>query len=101
MTTSAPAHVRSAPAAPAPVRASAAGSPATRSLISDQELARPRYRAAYFTVLTVTTVLFAAAFLFPLYWMASSALETPREFAAQTPTLLPKSVHVTAYRDAW
>ncbi|UWE10942.1 carbohydrate ABC transporter permease [Actinacidiphila bryophytorum] len=78
-----------------------ATAPATRSLISDQELARPRNRAVYFAVLALTTVLFAAAFLFPLYWMASSALETPREFAAQTPTLLPKSVHTDAYRDAW
>jgi multiple sugar transport system permease protein len=83
--------------APAPVSAS----PATRSLISDQELARPRNRAVYFAVLTATIALFAAAFLFPLYWMASSALETPREFAAQTPTLLPKSVHLSAYKDAW
>ncbi len=80
---------------------SAPSSAGSRSLISDQDLARPRYRAVYFAVLTATVVLFAAAFLFPLYWMASSALETPRQFAAQTPTLLPKSVHTAAYRDAW
>jgi multiple sugar transport system permease protein len=72
-----------------------------RSLISDQELALPRNRRRYFAVLTLTVVVFAAAFLFPLYWMATSALETPQQFAAQTPTLLPKSVHVAAYRDAW
>jgi multiple sugar transport system permease protein len=83
------------------VSAQAGAASATRSLISDQELARPRNRVVYFAVLALTTLLFAAAFLFPLYWMAGSALETPREFAAQTPTLLPKSVHVTAYRDAW
>jgi multiple sugar transport system permease protein len=72
-----------------------------RSLISDQELARPRNRRLYFAVLTLTVVVFAAAFLFPIYWMATSALETPQQFAAQTPTLLPKSVHLAAYRDAW
>ncbi|WP_335982552.1 MULTISPECIES: carbohydrate ABC transporter permease [Streptomycetaceae] len=76
-------------------------SPATRSLLSDQELARPRNRRVYFAVLTVTVLVFCAAFLFPLYWMASSALETPKQFAAQTPTLLPKSVHLAAYHDAW
>jgi multiple sugar transport system permease protein len=72
-----------------------------RSLISDQELGRPRNRRLYFAVLTLTVVVFAAAFLFPLYWMATSALETPQQFAAQTPTLLPKSVHLSAYHDAW
>ncbi|WP_435137130.1 carbohydrate ABC transporter permease [Actinacidiphila sp. bgisy144] len=76
-------------------------SPATRSLLSDQELARPRNRRVYFAVLTVTVLVFCAAFLFPLYWMASSALETPKQFATQTPTLLPKSVHLAAYHDAW
>ncbi|MFC5910545.1 carbohydrate ABC transporter permease [Streptacidiphilus monticola] len=72
-----------------------------RSLISEQQLARPRNRALYFTVVTVTIVAFAAAFLFPIYWMATAALETPTEFAAATPTLLPKSVHLQAYSDAW
>jgi multiple sugar transport system permease protein len=72
-----------------------------RSLISDQALARPRNRRIYFAVLTLTVVVFAAAFLFPVYWMATSALETPQQFAAQTPTLLPKSVHFSAYHDAW
>ncbi|WP_377267793.1 carbohydrate ABC transporter permease [Peterkaempfera sp. SMS 1(5)a] len=75
--------------------------PAVRSLISDLDLARPRKRAIYFTVLTLTTVLFAAAFLFPLYWMATAALETPAQFAAATPTLIPRSVHPEAYSQAW
>jgi multiple sugar transport system permease protein len=73
----------------------------SRSLISDMELVRPRNRRLYFAVLTLTVLIFAAAFLFPLYWMATSALETPQQFAAQTPTLIPKSVHLSAYRDAW
>jgi multiple sugar transport system permease protein len=73
----------------------------SRSLISDMELVRPRNRRLYFAVLTLTVLVFAAAFLFPLYWMATSALETPQQFAAQTPTLIPKSVHLSAYRDAW
>jgi multiple sugar transport system permease protein len=73
----------------------------SRSLISDMELIRPRNRRLYFAVLTLTVLVFAAAFLFPLYWMATSALETPQQFAAQTPTLIPKSVHLSAYRDAW
>ncbi|MFK0172924.1 carbohydrate ABC transporter permease [Streptomyces sp. NPDC090306] len=76
-------------------------STAPRSLVSAQELARPRNRRIYYALLTLTVVLFVAVFVFPLYWMASSALETPREFAAATPTLLPKSVHFAAYRDAW
>ncbi|MEU6841843.1 carbohydrate ABC transporter permease [Streptomyces sp. NPDC046716] len=82
-------------------RTSPSADPAQRSLISTKELARPRNRRLYYAILTLTVIAFAAAFLYPLYWMASSALETPRQFAEQTPTLWPKSVHLSAYKDAW
>jgi multiple sugar transport system permease protein len=74
---------------------------ATRTLISDLELARPRRRAAYFTVLSVTLVLFAAAFLFPLYWLVTAALKTPQEFAGTTQPLIPHHFQVSNYKDAW
>jgi multiple sugar transport system permease protein len=44
---------------------------------------------------------FAAVFLFPVYWMFTAALETPAQFAAATPTLIPHDPHLGAYRDAW
>lgn len=74
----------------------------TRSLISDSELTRPRARVYYFAALTVTTVLFAAAFLFPIYWMVTAALKTPAEAADNTVgSLVPHSLHLANYADAW
>ena len=44
----------------------------TRTLVSPAQLARPRGKAVYWTVFTAVVVLFALAFLFPVYWMASA-----------------------------
>ncbi len=74
---------------------------ATRTLISDIALKRPRTRAVYFTVLALTTVVVAAVFLYPLYWMATAGLKTPAEFAAQSVTVLPEDPSLSAYADAW
>jgi multiple sugar transport system permease protein len=74
---------------------------ATRTLISDIALKRPRTRAVYFTVLAATTVAVAAVFLYPLYWMATAGLKTPAEFAAQSVTVLPHNPSASAYGDAW
>jgi multiple sugar transport system permease protein len=75
--------------------------PTTRTLISDLELGRPRTRIAYVVVLTLVTVVFAAIFLFPLYWMMASAVKSPAEAALPNPTFIPKAVHWSSYRDAW
>jgi len=72
---------------------------ATRTLISAVDL--NRHRVAYVVAVTITLVLFSAAFLFPLYWMASSAFKTPVEFAQTPPTLVPHSFHPENYSDAW
>jgi multiple sugar transport system permease protein len=72
-----------------------------RTLISDVALKRPRNRLIYFTVLGVTTIVVAAVFLYPLYWMATAGLKTPADFAAQSVTLLPKNPSFSAYADAW
>jgi multiple sugar transport system permease protein len=74
---------------------------ATRTLISDIALKRPRTRAVYFTILAVTTVAVAAVFLYPLYWMATAGLKTPAEFAAQSVTVVPHHASASAYGDAW
>jgi multiple sugar transport system permease protein len=74
---------------------------ATRTLISDIALKRPRTRVAYFTVLALTTVVVAAVFLYPLYWMATAGLKTPADFAAQTVTVIPSNPSLSAYGDAW
>jgi multiple sugar transport system permease protein len=74
---------------------------ATRTLISDVELGRGRARLAYHAVLAVVTILFALAFLFPLYWMVTAALKSPVEFAQPTPTFVPHSWHPENYAQAW
>lgn len=71
----------------------------TRTLISAVDL--NRHRAAYFVAISVTLLLFTAAFIYPLYWMASSALKTPVEFAQSTPTFIPESLHPENYSTAW
>ncbi|MFI1292190.1 carbohydrate ABC transporter permease [Streptomyces sp. NPDC020792] len=73
----------------------------TRTLISPAVLARPRGRAVYWTVFTGVVLLFALAFLFPVYWMATGAMKSPDEVAQTPPTLLPKLWHLDGFTDAW
>lgn len=52
-------------------------------------------------VLQYVAVLGYLVFLaFPLLWLISSSLKSPREFAAITPTLLPKNVDFSNYTNA-
>ncbi|MFF8035757.1 carbohydrate ABC transporter permease [Streptomyces sp. NPDC016626] len=76
-------------------------SSATRTLVSPAVLARPRGRAVYWTVFTGILVLFALAFLFPVYWMASGAMKSPDEVARTPPTLVPQTWSTSGYTDAW
>ncbi|MFF4568665.1 carbohydrate ABC transporter permease [Streptomyces sp. NPDC001410] len=73
----------------------------TRTLISPATLARPRGRAAYWTVFTGVVLLFALAFLFPVYWMVTGAAKSPDEAARTPPTLVPQHWHTGGYTDAW
>ncbi|WP_406441034.1 carbohydrate ABC transporter permease [Streptomyces sp. NBC_01613] len=74
---------------------------ATRTLVSPATLARPRGRTVYWTVFTVVLVLFALAFLFPVYWMVSGAMKSPDEVARTPPTIVPEHWHLSGYTDAW
>ncbi|MFG2786004.1 carbohydrate ABC transporter permease [Streptomyces sp. NPDC048419] len=74
---------------------------ATRTLVSPAALARPRGKAVYWTVFAAVVLLFALAFLFPVYWMATGALKSPDEIARTPPTLVPKQWHLGGYTDAW
>jgi multiple sugar transport system permease protein len=70
-----------------------------RTLISSVDL--NRHRVAYVVAVAVTMLVFGAAFLYPLYWMATSALKTPVEFAQATPTFIPESFRPENYATAW
>ncbi|GHA06885.1 carbohydrate ABC transporter permease [Streptomyces echinoruber] len=72
-----------------------------RTLVSPAALARPRGRALYWAVFTAVVVLFALAFLFPVYWMVTGAMKSPDEVARTPPTLVPEHWHLSAYADAW
>lgn len=56
---------------------------------------------AYWIVLTLTLVLFTAAFLLPLVWVLLGAFKPPAELAQQPPTILPQTWEPGAYVDAW
>ncbi|MGW4147944.1 carbohydrate ABC transporter permease [Streptomyces albogriseolus] len=73
----------------------------TRTLVSPAVLARPRGRAVYWTVFTGVVLLFALAFLFPVYWMVTGAMKSPDEVARTPPTLVPEHWSTTGYADAW
>ena len=72
----------------------------TRTLISAVDL--NRHRVAYFVAVTVTLLLFTAAFLFPLYWMVDQRAEDPgRVRPAARPPSSRESLHPETYCDAW
>ncbi|MFD8383465.1 carbohydrate ABC transporter permease [Streptomyces sp. NPDC059679] len=73
----------------------------TRTLVSPAALARPRGKAVYWTVFAGVVVLFALAFLFPVYWMVTGAAKSPDEVARTPPTLVPSHWRVSGYTDAW
>ncbi len=72
-----------------------------RTLVSPAVLARPRGRAAYWTVFAGVVGLFTLAFLFPVYWMVTGATKPPDEVARTPPTLVPESWSTAGYADAW
>ncbi|WP_030936400.1 carbohydrate ABC transporter permease [Streptomyces sp. NRRL S-646] len=74
---------------------------ATRTLVSPAALARPRGKTVYWTVFTVVLVLFALAFLFPVYWMVTGAMKSPDEVARTPPTIVPERWRLGGYTDAW
>ncbi|AJE43507.1 carbohydrate ABC transporter permease [Streptomyces nodosus] len=73
----------------------------TRTLVSPLTLSRPRGKAVYWTVFTGIVLLFALAFLFPVYWMVTGAMKSPDEVAGTPPTLVPHHWHLGGYTDAW
>ncbi|MEV4623045.1 carbohydrate ABC transporter permease [Asanoa sp. NPDC049573] len=90
------------PVAPPPRRRRAAtGSGATRTLFSEVEISRGKGRVLYWVALTLVFLLFLAIFIFPLYWMFSSAVKTPEEYAQPNPTLIPHSFVPETYQLAW
>ncbi|MFI6494654.1 carbohydrate ABC transporter permease [Streptomyces sp. NPDC050564] len=73
----------------------------TRTLVSPLALARPRGKAVYWTVFTGVVLLFALAFLFPVYWMVTGAMKSPDEVTRTPPTLVPQRWSLGGYTDAW
>ncbi|KIF71862.1 ABC transporter permease [Streptomyces sp. AcH 505] len=72
-----------------------------RTLVSPLTLASPRGKTIYWIIFTAVVLVFAAAFLFPVYWMVSGAMKSAGELQQTPPTLLPKSLNFKGYTDAW
>jgi multiple sugar transport system permease protein len=92
-------EVAATPAKPRQSRRTTESGRGARTLISAVDL--QRHRVAYVVAVTITMLVFAAAFLYPLWWMATSALKTPVEFAQPVPSFLPESWHPENYATAW
>jgi len=103
MTLTAPPQTPAGAVAPAPApsrkRRIAGTSSASRTLISAVDL--QRRRTLYFVVLGGTLLVFTLVFLFPLYWMVTSAVKSPAEYAQGSPTFIPESWHPETYATAW
>lgn len=72
-----------------------------RTLISRAQLNRPLARRIYWTLLALTILVFTLAFLFPLYWVASSGLKSASEVEQVPQTLIPHSWQWGNYATAW
>src|SRR6201990_1786442 len=72
-----------------------------RTLIPPAQLSRGHGRVVYWTVLGVMIPLFAALFLFPLYWMVTGGLKSPSQVVQTPPTLVPSHPEFHNYLTAW
>jgi len=72
-----------------------------RGLVSVNALSRTRGKLVYWTVFAGVTALFAAVFLFPMFWGVTGALRSVRELGLNHPTLVPQHVHFSNYSTAW
>jgi multiple sugar transport system permease protein len=79
----------------------ATAEPRPRTLISPAQLARPRGRLVYWTVLVLVLAVFTLVFLGPLYWMVTGGLKTTHEVIQDPPTLFPHHLQPATYRTAW
>jgi multiple sugar transport system permease protein len=73
----------------------------SRTLVSVADYRRSKIRNEYWAVLVGTTAVFAAVFLFPMYWLIAGALRSPAELADTTPSLIPRTFQPGNYADAW
>jgi multiple sugar transport system permease protein len=72
-----------------------------RTLISPWALRTRRGRTTYWLVFALTLALFTLAFVVPLVWLLLGAMKTAPELARNPPTVLPESLDVGAYAEAW
>jgi multiple sugar transport system permease protein len=72
-----------------------------RTLISPWALRKRRGRLLYWLVFALVITLFTVAFVVPLLWMVLGATKTAPELARNPPTLLPETLDVGAYVEAW
>ena len=72
-----------------------------RTLISPAQLSRGRGKIVYWIVLGMLIPLFAAVFLFPLYWMVTGGLKSPSQVIATPPSLIPAHPAPHNYATAW
>ncbi len=73
----------------------------TRTIVSPLELRSRWGNRIYWTLLAGILTVFTLVFLFPLYWMATSAMKSSDEIAQMPPTLWPEKLDFSVFSDAW
>jgi multiple sugar transport system permease protein len=79
----------------------AAIEPPNRTLISPAQRNRPRGKVVYWTVFTVTVLIFTLVFLGPLYWMVTGGFKSTHEIIQSPPTVFPEHLDPHTYVQAW
>ncbi|GAB2890937.1 carbohydrate ABC transporter permease [Streptomyces mayteni] len=72
-----------------------------RTLVRPAALRTRRGRLVYWSLFTVTLLLFTLAFVIPLYWMVTGGMKSSPELARNPPTYVPEEWHPDTYADAW
>ncbi|MFB9833880.1 carbohydrate ABC transporter permease [Actinoallomurus acaciae] len=72
-----------------------------RTLVSPHSLRTRRGRVIYWSVLSLTVVVFTLVFVFPLYWMVTGAMKSSGELVRMPPSVFPEHPHPEVYKNAW
>jgi multiple sugar transport system permease protein len=72
-----------------------------RTIVSAQQRNSRWGRRVYWAILIGVLVSFTAIFVFPLFWMVTGAMKSPDELAQMPSPVLPSTIDLSAYREAW
>ncbi len=72
-----------------------------RTLVSAATLSRRKGKVVYWTVFSFVVLIFAAVFLFPMFWAVTGGMRSQQDLGQNSPTFLPQRWLPGNYRTAW